>query len=222
MAIRSQAALNLTLVILFITLAFSTPPMTRADTNQPLTFSSGLTLYSPVNTVYYSRIVVCNGTFDCPQGVACSLNYSIDGVYQGGLQWSLDANSIANPYNYTIDGAFPLPTLNNGSHQLSIGITEFYYNGSGIYIYQPNKILYQTTWIDTIYFTISSSQPMPTSIPAPTPTPAPTISPTPTTKTNVSIPLALVSIIAVVLILMVVILSLLLYRRRRKTANLKS
>jgi hypothetical protein len=142
----------------------------KADSNSPITFSSGLTLYSPVNTTYSSNVVECNGTFNCPKGVQCSLNFSIDGQDQGGLPWSLNPNSIAIPEYYTVNGSFQLPQLPNGSHQLSIGIDEEVSNSSGI-------LINRTTWVNTVYFTIDSSQPTPTLTPTPTPTITPTASP---------------------------------------------
>lgn len=163
--------ITLLLILVFLT-SLVMPPLisVKADSTEPITFSSGLTLYSPINTLYNSRVVLCNGSFDCPQGVGCNLNYSIDGVYQGGLQWDIDGNSIANPYNYTLDGAFPLPALPNGSHQLSIGIKEstVSYND-----YNSTMTIHETTWVNTVYFTISSSEPLST----PTLTPTSTITP---------------------------------------------
>jgi hypothetical protein len=69
------------------------------------------------------------------------------------------------PTYYTVDGSFQLPQLANGSHQLSIGLEE-----GG-----PSN---RTTWINTIYFTIGSSQPTPTLNPTLTPTISPTVTPT--------------------------------------------
>jgi hypothetical protein len=137
----------------------------KADSNEPITFSSGLTLYSPVNTTYSSNVLECNGSFNCPKGVPCSLNYSIDGKIQGGqggLPWNLDVNSMRIPTYYTIDGSFQLPQLPNGSHQLSIGIQE-----GG-----PSN---RTTWVNTIFFTISVNQPTPTLTSTISPSPTPSV-----------------------------------------------
>ena len=161
---------TLTLVIFFSTFALLTLPMTKADTNQPLIFSSGLTLYSPVNTTYSTNIIEFNGTFNCPKAFASSLNYSIDGKYQDGFPWSLDANSIIIPQYYTVDGSFQLPQLPDGSHQLSIGIVETHHNSKG-------ALINRTTWVNTVYFTIASSKPTPTLTPTTTPTNTPTSNP---------------------------------------------
>jgi hypothetical protein len=214
--------ITLVLILVFLTSLVMLPLMrVKADSTEPVTFSSGLTLYSPVNTVYDSRVVVCNGTFDCPQGVGCSLNFSIDGVCQGGLQRDINGNSIANPYNYTLDGAFPLPALPNGSHQLSIGIKE---STVSINDYNSTMTTHETTWVNTVYFTISSSEPLSTPTPTSIITPTPTIPefPTNTVPDTDAIPISTIlnEFIFVVVILLAVVVSLLLYRRHRKTTNL--
>jgi len=143
--------------------------MSKADQNQPLTFSSGLTLYSPVNTTYSSSVLLCNGTLTCPKGFQSSLNYSIDGQNQGSPLWSLDPGSICIPSIYVVDGSFPLSPLHNGSHRLSIGITEELYNNTNMN--SPELISY-SSWVNTVYFTVDSNQ---------SPTLAQKITPTTTT-----------------------------------------
>jgi len=148
----------------------------KADSNSPITFSSGLTLYSPLNTTYNSNVVECNGTFNWPKDAQLSLNYSIDGQDQGGLPWSIDENSIPIPQYTTTDGSFQLPQLPNGSHQLTIGIEEEVWNSTD----NPRTLINQTSWVNTVYFTIDSSQPTPTLTPTLTPNITPTPTPTPT------------------------------------------
>ncbi len=157
--IRKAFTLFLILIIAMLSLTFLT---VKADSNQPITFSSGLTLYSPINTTYNSNVVECNGTFNWPKPSQVSLNYSIDGEDQGALLWSLDVNSISIPEYSTIAGSFQLPQLPNGPHQLSVGIDEELYNNTG----SAHELINQTTWVNTVYFTISANQPTPT----PTPT----------------------------------------------------
>jgi hypothetical protein len=179
-----------------------------ANSNEPITYSSGLTLYSPVNTTYSSSIIECNGTFDCPKGVQSSLNYSIDGKYQEGLPWKLDVNSIGNPDIYTIVGSFQLPQLSNGTHQLSIGIDEALYSQPvfdefGRAMIKQPELINSTSWVNTVYFTIGSSQP----------------TPTPSSAIGALIPAPMIAIIATVAVLVVTIISLLLFRRHRKTTK---
>lgn len=161
--------------IVFIVSLVMFPAITvKADSNTPLSFSSGLTLYSPVNTTYNSNVVECNGTFNWPKPFQVSLNYSIDGEDQGALLWNLDVNSISIPDYSTIAGSFPLPQLSNGVHQLSVGIDEELFNNTGA----AHELINQTSWVNTVYFTISASQPTPTLTPTPIPTTITTPTPT--------------------------------------------
>ena len=127
-----------------------------ADSNEPLAFSSGLTLYSPVNTTYSSNTLECNGTFVGPSEYEVSLNYSVDGKYQGYLPWTLNQNS-SNLATYTLDWSFKLPQLSKGPHQLNIGIEKQLYNSNA-------TLTSQTTLVNTAYFTISPSQPISSAI----------------------------------------------------------
>ena len=138
--------------VVFLTSLAMLPSMSvTADSSEPITFSSGLTLYSPVNTTYSSNVVECNGTFIGPIEYEMSLNYSIDGNYQGSLPWTLNQNST-NSTTYTLDWSFQLPKLSAGTHQLSIGIERQLFTNAG-------ALISQTTWVNTAYFTISPSQP---------------------------------------------------------------
>jgi hypothetical protein len=79
---RKRKILVFVFAVLFLVSLITLPSASvKADSNEPITFSSGLTLYSPVNTTYNSNVLECNGSFNCPKGVQCSLNYSIDGKY---------------------------------------------------------------------------------------------------------------------------------------------
>lgn len=149
----------------------------KADSNEPVTFSSGLTVYSPLNTIYNSYSVLCNVTFSCPLGIQCSLNYSIDGKYQDALPVHFPA-ALAFVKNYILLGSFYLPPLSNGPHQISFGIEEDAYN----YSVPPSDAFHRTTgvngldyyvasWVNTVSFTIYSTEVFPT------PTPTPTIAP---------------------------------------------
>ena len=164
---RAIFALASLLVIIFLMHTIAQVPGAKADSNQPLIFSSGLTLYSPVNTTYSSNVLECNGTFDSPKGVQSSLNYSLDGKEADGLPWKFDPNSIANIDSYTIDGSFQLPQLSDGTHQLSIGILEEQLDNFNI---NSPSVINSTSTINTVYFSISTTQPS-----NPTPTPIPTV-----------------------------------------------
>jgi hypothetical protein len=150
------------ILVLLIVFCNATTYMVKADSAEPISFSSGLTLYSPVNTTYSSNIVDCNCSFNYPRGAMLYFNYSIDGKYQDTVPLVLNPSSNASAPTGMADGVFQLPELLNGSHQLSIGIEEDLVNGATV-----NK----TGWINSVYFVISSSQTSPTLTPILTPTP---------------------------------------------------
>jgi hypothetical protein len=54
-------------VVFLASLAVLPAMKVNADSREPVPFSSGLTLYSPVNTTYNSNVVECNGTFIGPE-----------------------------------------------------------------------------------------------------------------------------------------------------------
>lgn len=119
----------------------------NAESSAPITFSSGLTLYSPVNTTYSSSVVECNGNFTGSEEYEIQLNYTIDGNYQGSVPWKLYSS---NASTYTVVWSFQLPKLPHGSHELSIGIDQQLYNSSG-------ALINQTTQVNSVYFTLNST-----------------------------------------------------------------
>lgn len=148
----SRKLLAFIFTVVFISSLVMLPAVrVNAASSGPIAFSSGLTLYSPVNTTYSSKIINCSGTFIGPKDYEISLNYSIDGSYQGYLPWTLNQNAT-NSANYTLDWSFQLPQLSRGAHQLSIGIEQQLFGNN-------DNILNQKTSVDTSYFSISSSQP---------------------------------------------------------------
>jgi hypothetical protein len=151
---RRSKLLAFMLAVVFLSSLIMLPAMrVKADSTEPIAFSSGLTLYSPLNTSYSSTVVLCNGTFVGPVEYEASLNYSIDGNYRGSLPWALNQN-LTNSVTYTLDWAFQLPQLSKGTHQLSIGVEEQLFSNAGI-------LEKQTTSVNTVDFTISPSQPTP-------------------------------------------------------------
>jgi hypothetical protein len=180
---RTALALTLTLVLF-------APSMVNAQTTsysslEPISFSSGLTIYSPVNTIYNSYSVLCNATLRVPYGYQSSLVYSIDGKEQDSSNFQLMFGSSGK---YRLVGLFMLPPLHNGPHQLTfnIRIQLFNYSGpppssdykAGVTSYGVKY--YEADYENTILFTIYSNEPFPTPTPSLAPTPTPTATPTPT------------------------------------------
>jgi hypothetical protein len=151
---RSKLLIFMFAVVFLSSLIILPAMRVKADSTQPIAFSSGLTLYSPLNTTYSSTVLECNGTFVGPIEYEASLNYSIDGNYQGSLPWTLNQN-LTNSATYTLEWAFQLPQLTKGAHQLSIGVEEQLFSSAGV-------LEKQTTSVNTVGFTINRSQPTPT------------------------------------------------------------
>jgi hypothetical protein len=156
---------------------------------EPISFPYGLTVYSPVNSTYYSNPIQCNVTFACYFGVGCSLNYSIDGAFQDGLPTgNPDITEFSN--KYVLSSSFDLPQLSDGTHQISFGIEvkQTLYSGlttlpSDIPFQptSPNSSSYVASWVDTVYFTLNqhpawATPELPTSSPSPSPNLSPTLS----------------------------------------------
>ena len=177
-----------TFLILIIAM-LSVPLLTvKADSYQPITFSSGLAVYSPLNTTYNSYSILVNVSFGCPYGIQSSVNYSIDGKYQDNInmQYSSGSEPWAVPNysssNYYLFASFYSPPLPKGSHQISFEIGEEANNYTALPSSSFRRINgtnnYVATWVNTVSFTINSNDVFPT--PTLTPTLTPTITPTST------------------------------------------
>jgi hypothetical protein len=152
----------------------------KADSAEPATFSSGLTVYSPLNTVYSSYSVLCNASLRVSMVYQSSISYSIDGKDQGSSGFKLQFGSAGY---YYVAGSFMLPPLHNGPHQLTFAVEIALYNYSGPPPSADFKAgttsygvkYYAADYVNTLSFTIYSNEAFPT--PAPTPTmPPPAIS----------------------------------------------
>jgi len=150
----------------------------KADSNSPITFSSGLTVYSPLDTVYNSYSVLCNASLQVPQLVQSQIDFFMDGQAANS-----DFNLQFGPDQvYYVAGAFMLPALPNGPHTLTFQIEEEAFNWSfpPSVAFQPTDVPneYVASWINNVSFTIDSSQPTPTLTPTLPPTITPTLTPT--------------------------------------------
>jgi hypothetical protein len=157
---------NLTLIFtiaLTVSLVINLNPV-KADSNEPITFSSGLTLCSPINKTYTSNLLLLNLTFGSGAGLQTTLNYSIDGKYKGPI--SLTVNSTTGFEMIDLGYALvPLPELSNGPHVLTVNV-EAYLNdyhganppGAPFKPVAPNSSNYVASWVHIVYFTINASE----------------------------------------------------------------
>lgn len=148
--------------LLVITLGFSIQSV-KADSNNPIGNSGGLTIYSPVNTTYNSNFLSLRLSFGSG-GVPATINYSLDGKYSGPVPLFVNDTSTGFHIITNEDGFAELPELSDGSHQITITlVVEFtVYSGNN----PPGAPFKETTpgsgdwvakWVNTIDFSIDSS-----------------------------------------------------------------
>ena len=90
----------------------------NADSSDSISFSSGITIYSPTNRTYTSKNLALNLTLACGLGLDYSLSYSLDGKYQGTLSLVIDDSELHVVMKGT--ALATLPELQDGSHILTI------------------------------------------------------------------------------------------------------
>lgn len=139
--------------------------MVEGESADYIQYSSGTTIYSPINITYNSKFLTLNLTFGAGLGVDCSLNYSIDGEHEGPIPLVAKNPTEIHIINKMIS-LVTLPELSEGSHCLTVNVL------CGIYDYHganplgapftptsPGSSDYIATWVHTIYFTIDTSIP---------------------------------------------------------------
>jgi len=166
----------------------------KADSNNPIVLSGGVTIYSPFNTTYHTNSLTLNLTCGCGAGLHIFLNYDIDGKYQGPITLTFNLT----PGFHIIGlgtGLVQLPELPAGSHCLTIYEEAYLYHyygasppGPPFKQTAPGSADFVASWVDKVYFTIDSdrntseSTPSDNSIPsnssaAPSASPEPTSTP---------------------------------------------
>ena len=165
----------LTIIIVFTLLSLSLVNLSlidtaSAETGGSISFSSGITLYSPVNKTYNGENLLLNLSLHLAGNFASvdpniSMNYSIDETYKGVVP--LKSNGQMDMFTTAI-GTVNLPKLPQGSHCLTINLY-----GLNQKTYEPKYLSY----VNTVYFSTFGINP--TLSPTATPSPSPTLSPSP-------------------------------------------
>ena len=143
--------------------------MVKANSAGAMLFAGGVTVYSPVNATYDSNFLTLNLTCGCGAGLQISLNYTIDGAYEGAIP--LVYNGTSGFQLIAIEtGTVQLPELSAGSHCLTIyeqATLNDYHGanppGSPFQSTSTGGADYVASWVDPIYFSIDSSSFTPTS-----------------------------------------------------------
>jgi hypothetical protein len=166
------------IAIVLLILSLGTPNfanVVHAETGGSLSFSSGVTLFSPLNKTYNGENLVLNLSLHLAGNFAAvdpniSMNYSIDETYKGSIP--LKSNGKMDMFTTAI-GMVNLPKLTQASHCLTI-----YLYGLNQGTYEPKYLSY----VNTVYFSTFGINPTlsPTSTPSPSPTLSPSPSPLPT------------------------------------------
>jgi hypothetical protein len=125
------------------------PNSAKADADF-LSFPSGVTIYSPLNTTYTSRYLALNLTLYSAGNMGgidpqISMSYSIDGKYNGSVPLV-----VSNPGLHVVTnaaGLVNLPEISVGSHCLTIVL--FGHNQRSL---DPKYLSY----VDTVYFSVSA------------------------------------------------------------------
>lgn len=139
-----------------------------ADSSEPITFTSRVTLYSPVNTTYSSTFLNLNLTAQVGIAINCTINYSIDNKHHGIVPLEEMHPGELHVINH-VKGNVSLPELTQGTHNLTLQVVCTLNNGQGnatmdryLFIPECNNITkYHATWTDTIQFTIHTEQEIP-------------------------------------------------------------
>jgi len=142
---------------------FFTTKETIPNSIEPMTFTSGVTLYSPVNTTYSSKFLNLNLTAMVGMGINCTITYSIDNKHHGIVPLK-DPGELH--VTYKVKGNVALPELTQGTHNLTLQVVSILNNGQDSrtmnqYPFIPeteNIADYRYKWTDTIQFTIQTEQ----------------------------------------------------------------
>ena len=118
-----------------------------AESADSISFSSGVTLFSPLNRTYNSRYLTLNFSFACGCGIKYSLSYNVDGEYGGPMPYV-----IKNPEElhviYYATGLVRLQELSEGTHSLTVNL-----------LASPSTNHIKPSYADTIYFSIDLTPP---------------------------------------------------------------
>ncbi len=160
----SKVLVALLVALLLIPLAINIHSI-KADSTDPIFMYGGVTLYAPVNTTYYSNFLILNLTFGWGVGLQCSLNYSVDGQYEGSIPLTFNESASQGFQMFMLEtGLVPLPELSAGSHRLTICVEADVSDsdslrppGAPFRETAPGSGNYVALWVDSVDFTIAAS-----------------------------------------------------------------
>jgi hypothetical protein len=176
-----KTAVVLLVIPLLLASLISGVHMVRADSTGGMLFAGGITVYSPVNATYDSNFLTLNLTCGCGAGLQFSLNYAIDGAYEGAIPL-MYSGTPGFQLIVTENGTVQLPELSAGSHCLTIyeqaTLNDYHGANPPGAPFQPISLGsadYVASWVDPVYFSINSSAVAQTSTQQPALSSPPTI-----------------------------------------------
>jgi len=122
-------------------------PIANARSDDQIHFSSGVTLFSPLNRTYSSEYLSLNFSFACGLGMHYSLSFDIDGKYAGPMPYVVE-NPNELHVVYQSSGLVTLPELSEGSHTLTVNL-----------LVSPSSDHIKPSYTDTVYFSIDLTPP---------------------------------------------------------------
>ena len=94
------------------------------DSPESMTFTSGVTLYSPVNITYSSKLLTLNLTAVVGRGIDCTINYNIDNQHTGTVPYTFMFPDELHDLHIQnkVKGTVNLPELTEGTHNLTLQV----------------------------------------------------------------------------------------------------
>jgi hypothetical protein len=137
----------------------------KAHSNNPIVFSGGITIYSPVNATYYTNSLNLNLTCNCGVGLKIYFSYDIDGKDQYPITLTFNDTSGSGFQIMALGSALiQLPRLSGGQHQLNVFEDAYLYGylganppGAPFKPTYSGSHDYVASWVDTVYFAIKSN-----------------------------------------------------------------
>ena len=134
-----------------------------AESPESITFTSRVTLYSPINKTYSSKFLILNITSWVGIGVTCTMSYNIDNQYRGNIPLIPQHPKELHMLN-EVAGNVTLPELTEGTHNLTLQVVSSIRN-SRIKISEipvvpksSNYTFNTATWTHTIQFNINTQE----------------------------------------------------------------
>ena len=134
-----------------------------ADSSEPITFNSRVTLYSPINKTYSSKFLTLNLTSWVGIGVTCSMTYNIDNQHRGNIPLVSQHPTELHMLN-KVTANVTLPELTQGIHNGTLEVVCSIQNSHKKISQLPvvpkssNYTFNTATWTDTMQFSIQTTE----------------------------------------------------------------